>query len=244
MVGLLVSLSLSPHNNAHIHYMKKKEGGLGMRNSRIANNAFMMKINWELCSNLDALWVQLVRGQYKCGVDGFPRINCNNSGSNLWHGICQTWEAFRGFLTWDVGNGEDTRFWSDNWVPNLQPIMSYIPNMAGQIDLRAKVSDFVNPNGGWNVILLNQSIPSQIINRVTKLPVPSVSRNQDVYLWMASSDGVFSTASAYRALHGNQTHGDQTLFQLVWKWKGPERIRHFLWKLALCLPIMRGVDVI
>ncbi|KAL4305522.1 hypothetical protein AHAS_Ahas16G0086700 [Arachis hypogaea] len=42
---------------------------------------------------------------------------------------------------------------------------------------------------------------------------------------------MFTVKSAYEALNTNPTENDH-VFRLIWDWKGPERIRTFLWLLA------------
>lgn len=54
--------------------MPKKDGGLGLRESGRANSVFMLKINWDLCTKSDSLWVQLLSGRFKCEAEGLPKI--------------------------------------------------------------------------------------------------------------------------------------------------------------------------
>lgn len=57
-------------------------------------------------------------------------------------------------------------------------------------------------------------------------------RDPDKFRWNASPDGVFSTKSAYKVILGSNPYGRKELFQVIWNWKGTERIKYFLWKLA------------
>lgn len=63
-------------------------GGLGLRQTRDMNIAFMMKVGWALCSNHDALWVKVIKHKYKCGNGPIPVISEVRSLSNFWRGIC------------------------------------------------------------------------------------------------------------------------------------------------------------
>lgn len=71
---------------------RREDGGLGLRRTREMNMAYMMKAGWALCTKQSALWVQVVRSKYKCRDDPIPLINEKRVSSNLWHGICKTWE--------------------------------------------------------------------------------------------------------------------------------------------------------
>ena len=48
--------------------MRKEVGGLGLRKAKLQNNAFMIKLGWSLINRKDALWVQLMREKYGCGL--------------------------------------------------------------------------------------------------------------------------------------------------------------------------------
>lgn len=69
----------------------KKEGGLGLRSTRTANSAFLMKTLWNFCNKSDSLWVTTIRSKYKCGWKEFPIINSKKKGSNFWNGQIQMW---------------------------------------------------------------------------------------------------------------------------------------------------------
>lgn len=43
----------------------KVDGGLGLRSTREANTAYIMKGIWNFCSQSDSLWVSLLRNKYK-----------------------------------------------------------------------------------------------------------------------------------------------------------------------------------
>lgn len=39
--------------------------------------------------------------------------------------MVDTSEDFRSNLSWKVGNGEDIRFWEDDWLPNSDALANY-----------------------------------------------------------------------------------------------------------------------
>lgn len=88
----------------------KKEGGLGLRSTRDANTAFLMKGLLNFCSNHESLWGSIMRSKYKCGWRGMPKMDTKRKGSNYWNGLGSTWEDFRKQLVWDLGNDENLRF--------------------------------------------------------------------------------------------------------------------------------------
>ena len=62
-------------------------GGLGMRNLKLCNQAFLMKIAWGMVHNPEALWVQVLKTKYDCGPLKLPEVKHKPGGSNLWQGI-------------------------------------------------------------------------------------------------------------------------------------------------------------
>jgi hypothetical protein len=68
---------------------------------------------------------------------------------------------------------------------------------------------------------------------IAKLKVPTNGKN-DMPNWDLSNDGNFSLKTAYNIISGsnNDTTNIHSLFDQVWQWKGPTRVRTILWKLA------------
>jgi hypothetical protein len=78
--------------------------------------------------------------------------------------------------------------------------------------------------------LYEDFIPISVQQKINGLIPPRVCFRNDTLAWGCTSDGCFSTKSAYLSTHVSINHPNQNLFNLVWKWKGPERIKLFLWK--------------
>jgi hypothetical protein len=71
------------------------------------------------------------------------------------------------------------------------------------------------------------------VNIATIKP-PSAELQTDFPNWNSTNDGNFSLKSAYSLIMDKTTteRNVSKLFQLVWEWRGPNRIRSFLWKVA------------
>ncbi|KAI9073167.1 hypothetical protein K1719_044873 [Acacia pycnantha] len=62
----------------------KKQGGLGFKNLRRQNKAFIMKICWNLLTNKDTLWARCIWSKYNCGQAHVPNVSKKrNSSSHL-----------------------------------------------------------------------------------------------------------------------------------------------------------------
>lgn len=125
----------------------KDAGGLGLRSTRAANSAFLMKGPWNFCTKPDTLWVSLLRNKYKCEWRDFPRLNSKRKGSNFWNGLVNTWDSFRNTLSWDVGNGADIRFWQDIWEPNCDALTNLATTSIREEDKDLTISHFITYSG-------------------------------------------------------------------------------------------------
>ncbi|RYQ87637.1 hypothetical protein Ahy_B09g095159 [Arachis hypogaea] len=93
------------------------------------------------------------------------------------------------------------------------------------------VMDFLNVSGHWDVEKLQSMLPEDIIKRIVAIPPPSPWKGADCIAWRHSPDGSFSTKSSYQSLM-EVPDSPNRIFQLVWHWQGPERVRTFLWLVA------------
>ncbi|KAK4275212.1 hypothetical protein QN277_018336 [Acacia crassicarpa] len=89
----------------------KNRGGLGLRHTNQSNQAFLMKIGWNMASRRDDFWVKVMRNKYSCGDDVLPKIEPRKPGSNLWSGIKRTWNKVREGLE-EMPNGQLRWKWS------------------------------------------------------------------------------------------------------------------------------------
>lgn len=94
----------------------KQWGGLGLRTMRDMNQVSMMKEGWNLISNKDYMWVEVIKSNYICGRSPIPRINTDMPGSNFWRGICHSWKGVESKLIWRIGPGAMINFWKDRWI--------------------------------------------------------------------------------------------------------------------------------
>lgn len=109
----------------------------------------------------------------------------------------------------------------------------------------AKVCDLFYPNlRQWDSGLIQNLFCLWEAEMIMKIHVSEVS-TEDVLVWPLSSDGNYSVKSTYRLLATERINGFPSLSSggcsLLWKhlWKihVPQRIKHFIWRVANdCLP--------
>ncbi|RYR58929.1 hypothetical protein Ahy_A05g024788 [Arachis hypogaea] len=119
----------------------------------------------------------------------------------------------------------------DNQVRHLD--VAIIDAGGGGTLISLSSQDQVDPLLGtrsrqWDMGKLQRMLPEDIVKKIIAISPPSPWKEADRIAWGASSDGTFSTKSAYQVTMDEQ-HTQNKNFRLVWNWQGSERIRTFLW---------------
>jgi hypothetical protein len=97
------------------------------------------------------------------------------------------------------------------------------------------VSDLINPSGSWNHPLLISLFTPSSVKEILKIPI---SHNlTPSFLWTPSTNGLFSTSSAYRLISSPRISSvssplDSSSWKALWKLKLNARLVLFLWKIA------------
>jgi hypothetical protein len=97
------------------------------------------------------------------------------------------------------------------------------------------VSNLISPNGQWNHPLLVSLFTTSCVKEILKIPI---SHNlSSSFLWTPSSNGLFSSSSAYRLISSprissNPSSLESRSWKDLWKLKLNARLTQFLWKLA------------
>ncbi|CAN1342708.1 Putative ribonuclease H protein At1g65750, partial [Linum perenne] len=68
--------------------------------------------------------------------------------------------------------------------------------------------------------------------QIAGLSPPAAHRGDDATAWGLEKDGRFRIRSAYDLLGEHEGRRRDVDWELVWRWKGPNRIKHFLWLVA------------
>ncbi|GJS59063.1 RNA-directed DNA polymerase, eukaryota, reverse transcriptase zinc-binding domain protein [Tanacetum coccineum] len=94
--------------------LPKHQGGLGLKNLNIWNEVLMSKHLWNLASCKDSLWVQWVN-VVKLKGRSIWEVNVESNSSCGWKQILSLRDKMRSHIVNQIGNGEKTFFWHDNW---------------------------------------------------------------------------------------------------------------------------------
>ncbi|KAG7591719.1 Ribonuclease H-like superfamily [Arabidopsis thaliana x Arabidopsis arenosa] len=210
----------------------KKEGGLGIKLARVMNKALVAKVAWRLLNDKTSLWARVLQSKYKVKEVQDPSWTVvKGTWSSTWRSIILGMrEVVIPGLSWVVGDGKSTKFWSDKWLANtaLKEHMTG-PPPVGFEELR--VCDLWRNGRGWRLENILPHVPAEIRLRLTAVVIDNITGAKDRISWGENMDGNFTVKSAYDFLMRDSTpRQDQSrLFDRVWKMVAPERVKVFFW---------------
>ncbi|XP_057419026.1 uncharacterized protein LOC130713258 [Lotus japonicus] len=209
----------------------KQEGGLGLRHMHDFNRSLVMKMGWGLISKPDALWARVLRDKYACGSAPLPVVQKKHNESHIWRAIRKTWEELNLHLRWRVGIGSEVSFWTDRWLLSGVILGDVAMAPIAFPDLHRSVADYFDHSRlQWRVADFQHLIPAHNFAEILAMSPPSDVVGQDRIVWGLTSNGLFSSKSAYEA-RARSDAGDVSLpWSRVWKWDGPFKVSNFLWR--------------
>ncbi|CAN1835862.1 Putative ribonuclease H protein At1g65750 [Linum perenne] len=206
----------------------KSMGGLGLRSARELNLAFLKKVAWGIISKPGELWARTLTSKYliRNGI-GFT-LKRKTGFSSLWRGVMKVWNYTLQWLQWSIKNGRGTSFWNDRWLDSGMVLRDFAVNDLG-VDFSASVSNFVLPDGNWNVELLSNCLPHGALVQVIGMGPPCDQLGDDEVAWGLEANGGFSVKSAYMLVKELDLSNEDNVWKKVWTWEGPAKIKQFMW---------------
>ncbi|CAN1830416.1 Putative ribonuclease H protein At1g65750 [Linum perenne] len=206
----------------------KNLGGLGLRNARDLNMAFLIKIAWGILSRPTELWAKVLVSKYLKKTDNGFVLARKRGFSTVWRGVLKAWPLVVNGLHWSTRDGGNTRFWTDRWVDSGVVLVDHALNIQG-VDSSLLVAQACSEPGLWNFDFLTSVLPREIVLQVVGMTPPVERLGKDSLVWGLEADGRFSVRSAYLMISDNVTAHSDRLWQYIWNWQGPSKIKHFLW---------------
>ncbi|MCH81203.1 RNA-directed DNA polymerase (Reverse transcriptase) [Trifolium medium] len=190
------------------------------------NEAFLMKILWNMINRPDDLWCKILYNKYGRNTDLRVSINAKSYDSPLWRALAGIGDQFRSHTVWQMGNGQKVNFWLDKWMTDGHSLMNH--STQQMVDTTLTVKDTLTATGEWDINFLTANLPLTIVNQLVAIPAPKDTDGPDALGWSGTNTRQFTVQSAYNLQRGNYLSIDGNWKSLL-SWKGPHRIQTFMW---------------
>ncbi|CAN1145341.1 Putative ribonuclease H protein At1g65750 [Linum perenne] len=210
--------------------LPKDAGGLGLKLSRLLNRAYMTKLAFGFFKYSDKLWVRVLQAKYFRETDHGLVLRSLSSQSAIWKGLAQEWQVMLCGARSEIRNGRDTLMWTTRWIDSGDKLIDWLRDDASTPDIDERVVEYVDSDGNWDVRKLSRILRHEAVEMVVGMSPPQQDKGDDQWVW--ERDEKFSIKSAYNLICDMPTVPDPDPWEVIWKWKGPNRIRCFLWLAA------------
>ena len=68
-----------------------------------------------------------------------------------------------------------------------------------------------------------------MVLKIASMKLPALTDGEDYVYWGCSKTRFFTVKSAFNLIEGPKWDMEETKWNLIWNWKGPERVKVFLW---------------
>uniref|UniRef100_A0A6N2KYB2 Reverse transcriptase zinc-binding domain-containing protein n=1 Tax=Salix viminalis TaxID=40686 RepID=A0A6N2KYB2_SALVM len=90
----------------------------------------------------------------------------------------------------------------------------------------------VDGGGNWKWEVFAHLLPMQVVMGIAGYIPPRQDALEDTMIWDKSVNGRFTVKTAYMVREEDETIERDPIWRIIWKWKGMERIRMFIWTVA------------
>ncbi|CAN1848354.1 Putative ribonuclease H protein At1g65750 [Linum perenne] len=186
-----------------------------------------MKLMWGILKKPKELWVEVLTTKYLKHSNGGLIPRKSKIWSSCWCGLNEMWPTFSSGLSWGICNGRKVNFWKEKWVDSGKVIAESVtppPELENWT-----VADFCSEEGQWNVGRLSAILPQSLLKEVLGMTPPNKDLEEDIPIWGIEPKGGYTVRSRYLLAKGLVQTETDNRWKLIWRWKGPQRVRHFLW---------------
>lgn len=142
--------------------------GLGLCQLHDQNNSFLMKLDFNLVTKQDALWVLVLCTKYGM-KEQLPNSIARSQCSHLWHSLSKVWSLLGENLAWSIGNDLSIRCQRDFWIPKIGPLLLF-NHASTNLNLDCSLKDMVLDDGNQNLDLFWIWLPKEVIQHIIRIP--------------------------------------------------------------------------
>ncbi|GKD27234.1 hypothetical protein Tco_1233448 [Tanacetum coccineum] len=171
----------------------KDQGGLGLKDINLWNDALLIKHLWNIAAKKDSMWVKWIHEERLKGTSIW-KAETDVNASWGWKNLLKLRDKIVQHVYYKIGNGKKTSVWYDTWH-ELCPLDQFITNRDiydERFNKNDSVADLIiDVRWKWT----NRSIDN--FDMLKHIPVPILHDEiEDVVMWMTSERKLvnFSTA--------------------------------------------------
>ena len=211
--------------------LPKEEGGLGVKDITSFNVALIGKWKWELFQSPGELWVRLINSKYGGwrGLNEDPRA----AKESIWwrdlKKLCQhtqQGQLLNNSITWQVGCGNEAKFWEDSWTGGGNKLLEKYPRLytisEQQNQLIQNMGNHKESGWEWDFKWRRSFFDNEIQMAVSFIQELEGTRirptTADQWVWDSDPTGQYSAKSAYKVLRQHvptEVQGEE--FKELWK---------------------------
>ncbi|CAN1315860.1 Putative ribonuclease H protein At1g65750 [Linum perenne] len=135
-------------------------------------------------------------------------------------------------LRMGLRDGVSMNFWQDRWIDSGERLIDLALGDHSAIDTDQPVSAFISCTGEWNWSLFSHLLTPGARLQVAGMSPPVSGAGEDQITWGLERDERFRLRSAYSLLADDAKEPREGIWKTIWRWKGPQRVRQFLWLVA------------
>lgn len=195
----------------------KKEGGLGIRPLKEANQVCCMKLIWRIVSSSSSLWVKWVKNMIIRNDSFWTCKGDFKGGSWMWRKLIKYRERAKDFHKMEIRNGDNTSFWYDHWC--VKGRLNELLGRRGTTDLGINKTATVGSvlQGSHRARRHRVDILNEIEEEICQLHQRSSTVGEDISLWRGKHNKFktrFSTKETWDEIR--QPHPQVNWFGTVW----------------------------
>uniref|UniRef100_A0A803PV21 Reverse transcriptase n=1 Tax=Cannabis sativa TaxID=3483 RepID=A0A803PV21_CANSA len=215
----------------------KDVGGLGFRNLRDYNMAFLGKQGWRLVTNDNSLVAKIYKARHYSNGSFFS-AELGPNRSFIWRSLWEAKSLVRMGARKAIGDGKSTMILNEPWLPGTgcNFITTSHPNLVGRtVDSLMKMEEKV-----WDEELIYDMFTEEESMRILAIQLGD-SAAVDTWSWSEEKSGVYSVSSGYKLLQQQSgawpCTGAETCWQKLWQMQVPAKVHHLVWRaMSGCLP--------
>lgn len=157
---------------------EKKRGGLGFKDIQCFNQAMLGKQIWRILEFPELLVSKVLKAKYFPKSSIFDRKVSKNS-SWFWQSIMAIRDQVEAGSRTIIGNGKNTRIWSDRWIQNSNEglLTTEKPGNCSLQTVDELISNFM-----WNRNIIFRNFSKAYADKILQIPI-SFNGRKDKQIW-------------------------------------------------------------